>query len=229
VNKRVIVIAASAVAAVLLVIVLALTLGHSSKKAAGTGSAGSAAAVGPPPPVVVPDAAVAVVQGSDEGSAEGSGSATQEAVTPPAPETCTVQIATSPAGAEVLLDRTTVLDATPGSITLPCGTPAKLTIKKAKHVTATRTVTPSPDGTKLSVTLGVGMFSVKVTSSPAGAMITVGGRPKGVTPTAIQLPAHTTQTITLKKDGYVTDTERIVVKSNGISHHVTLKKGGRRR
>ena len=39
----------------------------------------------------------------------------------------------------------------------------------------------------------------------------------------------TTQTITLTKDGYATDTERISVKANGISHHVTLKRGGRRR
>ena len=42
-------------------------------------------------------------------------------------------------------------------------------------------------------------------------------------------PLLATQTITLTKDGYATDTERISVKANGISHHVTLKRGGRRR
>jgi hypothetical protein len=226
-NKRVIVIAASAAAVVILAVVLALTLGgkHGKHAAAGKGSAGSAAVVMPPPPPAI-DAAVAQVTGGDEGSTEGS--ATHEAVTPPKPESCNVTVTTTPAGADVIADRT-VLGHTPGTFALPCGTPTKLTIKKAKYVTTTRNVTPAPEGTKLAVTLGVGTFSVKVTSSPAGAMITVGGRPKGVTPTAIQLPAYTTQTITLTKDGYATDTERISVKANGISHHVTLKRGGRRR
>ena len=92
-----------------------------------------------------------------------------------------------------------------------------------------RSITPEPTGTKIVATLGVATFSVKITSTPAGASITVGGRSKGVTPTAVQLPAYTTQAITLTKDGYQTDTQKVVIKSNGLSHHVVLKRGGRRR
>jgi hypothetical protein len=223
-SKRVIVIAASAAAVVILVIVLALTMGGKHGKRTATGKdKGSAAVVVPPPPAI--DAAV-------EAKQQDSGPATQQVVTPPPPpppQTCTVDVTTTPAGAEVSLEDKTALGATPGTFTLPCGTPTKLIIRKSKYVTASRTVTPTPDGAKLSVALSVGTFSVKVTSSPAGAMITVGGKPKGVTPTAIQLPAFSTQTITLTKDGYVTDSEKVVVKSNGVSHHVTLKRGGRRR
>jgi hypothetical protein len=226
-NKRLLVIAASAAAVVIIAIVLAMTMGGKHKKhvAEGKGSAGSAAVVVPPPVVI--DAAVVQVQGSDTGSADGS--ATQQAVVPPPPQTCNVEVATTPAGAEVSLEDKTVLGQTPGTFPLPCGAATKLTIKKTKYLTVIRSVTPAPDGTKLAVTLGQGMFSVKVTSSPAGATITVSGKPKGVTPTALQLPAFTTQTIVLTKDGYATDAQKVVIKSNGLTHHVTLKKGGRRR
>jgi hypothetical protein len=225
-KKRLIVIAASAAAAVVLALVLALTLGHGKKKhvADHRGSAGSAVqqVVTPPPvvidaavaAVVVPDAAVAAVVAPDAAVAA---------------TTCNVEVATNPAGAEVTLEDKTVLGTTPGTFSLPCGAATKIYIKKAKYLPVLRSITPDADGTKISVSLGIATFSVKITSTPAGASITVGGRSKGVTPTAVQLPAYTTQAITLTKDGYQTDTQKVVIKSNGLSHHVVLKRGGRRR
>jgi hypothetical protein len=211
---------------VILALVLVLTMGHAKKKhatGAHGGSAGSAMAVTPP---VTLDAAVAAVATPDAAVAEGSGSATQQVAKP---DTCDVQVATSPAGAEVILDDKTVLGTTPGTFPLPCGAAAKLYLKKAKYLTVIRAITPAPEGTKVTATLGVATFSVKVTSTPAGATITISGKSKGVTPAAVQLPAFTTQAITLSKEGYQTDTQKVVIKSNGLSHHVVLKRGGRRR
>jgi len=233
-NKKLLVIIASTLLVVTVALVLALTLrgkkkhGPDAKHAAtGSGSAvvvmGGSAEGSQTPAVVVPD-----VHGSGAGSAEGSGSATQQVVTPPPPtsETCQVEVATTPPGAEVSLDDKT-LGTTPGTFQLPCGTAAKLKIQKAKYLGVVRQVTPTAAGTKIAVTLGQGTFSVKITSTPAGATITVGGKSKGVTPTAVQLPAFQTVTITVSKEGYGPDTEKVVIKANGQSHHVVLKKAGR--
>jgi len=46
-------------------------------------------------------------------------------------------------------------------------------------------------------------------------------------PDTVQLPAFQTVTITLSKEGYGPDTEKVVIKANGQSHHVVLKKAGR--
>ena len=76
------------------------------------------------------------------------------------------------------------------------------------------------------VKLGVTMFSLKVTSTPSGATITIAGKSAGVTPTTVKVPSGVS-TITLSKPGYAPDTEKVTAKANGQSHHVTLKKGGR--
>ncbi len=235
-NKRLLVIAAAVVLVVGAAIVLALTMGHGKKKPLAEQHAGSAAVVmmsgsGSAQPavgsgaaqqaVVMPDAAVVEPPPID--------AAAQEAVVvPPKSDTCNVEVATTPAGAEVSLEDKTVLGTTPAKLTLPCGKATKLTIKKPKFLAVIRSVTPTPEGVKVAVTLGVATFALKITSTPAGATIFVGGRSKGVTPTAVQLPAFQTVKITVAKDGYAPDTSNIVMKSNGQSHHVTLRKAGRR-
>lgn len=231
-NKRLIVIVASAATAVILAIVLAVTMsGHKKKHAPeARGSAGSAVQQQVAPPLLPIDAAVAAVTMPDAAAvAVGSGSATQQVAvgSDAKADTCNVEVTTNPPGAEVSLDDKTVLGTTPGTYALPCGAATKLYLKKAKYLTVIRAVTPAPDGTKVAATLGVGQFSVKITSMPAGATITVGGKSKGVTPAAVQLPAFTTQAITLTKDGFQPDTQKVVIKTNGLSHHVVLKKGGK--
>lgn len=227
-NKKLLAIIAG-VLVVGVAVVLALTMGHGKKKSkahVGSGSAalvvmtgsGSARAA-----VVMPatqDAAVIAPAATD--------AATQEAVTPPKTDKCTVEVTTAPAGAEVALDDKTVLATTPATLTLPCGQATKLYIKKAKFLGVIRTVTPTPEGVRVAVALGVATFAVKITSTPAGATILVGGKSKGVTPAAVQLPAFQTVKIVVSKDGYAPDVGNVVIKANNMSHHVTLKKSGRR-
>ena len=226
-NKKLLVIIAAAVVVVGVAVVLALTMGHKKKPPVAEKHAGSAA--------------VAVTTGSGSAQAEvvmptvqdaavvaPPIDAAEQAVTPPKSETCSVEVTTTPAGAEVALDDKTVLGTTPATLTLPCGQATKLNIKKAKFLGVIRTVTPTPEGVKLAVTLGVATFAVKITSTPAGATIFVAGKSKGVTPAAVQLPAFQTVKIVVSKEGYAADVANVVIKANNMSHHVTLKKSGRR-
>ena len=182
-------------------------------------------------------AAIAVPAGSGSGSAiamvqpDGSGSNTH--VEPPpvvdagvaAPQTCAVEVTSQPTGAEVSIDKTTVLGTTPATIDLPCGVETKLFVKKAKYGSTTKAFTASAENTKLLVKIPAPMFQIKVTSVPSGATITVGGKVLGITPSSIKLPAFTTSTITLSKDGFVPDTQKLAPRANNATHSVMLKRG----
>jgi PEGA domain-containing protein len=63
-----------------------------------------------------------------------------------------------------------------------------------------------------------------VTSTPEGATITVGGKVVGITPTTIKLPAFAPTTITLTKEGFLPDTQKLAPRANNVAHSVTLKK-----
>jgi len=140
------------------------------------------------------------------------------------PGKCIVEVTTTPAGADVLVGKQK-LGVTPGSFELPCGSEAKLTIKKASYATADRMIKPAADQpNKLVVKLPRQSSQVKVTSSPPGATVKGGGKTLGVTPTTIQLPAGEPTTLTLTKPGFQSDSERVTPKPNGSSLHVTLKK-----
>jgi hypothetical protein len=76
----------------------------------------------------------------------------------------------------------------------------------------------------LKVSLAKLTFSVKVSTQPAGATITINGKSAGVTPTAIKLPAFETSTLQLTKDGYTAETEKVTPKQNNQTVHVNLKK-----
>ena len=143
--------------------------------------------------------------------------------------TCTVEITSVPSAAEVALDNTRdhVLGTTPTTVELPCGAETKLYLRKAKYVSAVKAVTATAENTKLRVIkLSRPSFALKVTSSPAGATITVGGKSLGVTPTTVKLPAFDAAAITVAKDGYTSDTQRVAIKTNNGAHHVVLKKLG---
>jgi hypothetical protein len=224
------------------IVMLVLTLGGSkqtSQAATGTPSAGSAApAVAPAPPPIepAPEAPPAETGSAQVAAAVPAGSASEakppevEAAVPeveaPKPATaCKVDIRSVPAGADIYVDQQK-LGTAPRTIELPCGTETKLTLKKKSFPTTPRLVTPvAGKANKLVVKLAKTLFSVKVTSTPAGATITSGKKSVGVTPTTIKLPAYEASSITLKKPGYAPDTQRVNPKRNNTSHHVTLKKG----
>jgi hypothetical protein len=139
--------------------------------------------------------------------------------------TCVVDVSSTPSGAEIVLDGN-VVGTTPTALTLPCGVDAKLTFKKSRYLAQTRTVTPNPQGTRpVKVGLARATYSVKVSSSPVGATITLDGKVIGVTPTTVKLPAFETSTLKISKPGYAVDTRKVTPKANNLSVHATLKKG----
>ena len=64
--------------------------------------------------------------------------------------------------------------------------------------------------------------SVMVTSTPSGAMIRVGNKSFGPTPSTIQVSEAESVTVTLAKDGYAPATQRITAVENGSPLHATL-------
>jgi hypothetical protein len=136
---------------------------------------------------------------------------------------CKLDVASAPPGAEIWLDDNQ-LGVTPASIELPCAVEAKLQFKKAKLATLVHAVTPGTD-TIVSVKLAaaaIAAVSLRVTSNPPGATITMAGKVLGITPTTIHLPANGAS-LTLTKDGYTPDTEHVTPKPNA-THNVVLKR-----
>lgn len=146
------------------------------------------------------------------------------AAVPPPSGACFADVTSVPAGAEIVDDQARVIGTTPQKVVLPCGKPVDLVIRKAKLVAANRTVTPTLQGTRLRVTLGKPTFLVKVSSTPAGATITLNGRPLGVTPTTVKVPAFESSVLMIVKDGFATETETVAPKSNGLAVHADLKR-----
>jgi hypothetical protein len=196
------------------------------------------AAVAPPAPsapaAVEPPAAgsaasaASIPAGSDPTAAPTTPSAPSAA--PPAPAAaCFADVVSQPAGAEIVRDQTTVIGTTPQRVALPCGAPIELVIRKARLVPVTRTVTPTPTATPLQVTLVRQTVLVRVSSTPAGATVTLGGKSLGVTPTMVKVPAFEASLLAIAKDGYETETERVAPRANGGSIHAVLKKSDRKR
>ena len=65
---------------------------------------------------------------------------------------------------------------------------------------------------------------IKVSSSPAGASISVNGKSVAVTPTTMKLPAFETSTVTFSKDGYNVESQKVTPKQNNQTVHAQLKK-----
>jgi hypothetical protein len=144
----------------------------------------------------------------------------------PVAQTCAVDVTSVPTGADVTIESSAV-GTTPVTLQLPCGVETKLTFKKGKLAAVTKAITPSADNHALQARFATPMFSVKVTSMPPGATITVRGKVLGITPTTVKLPAFASTSITLSKDGFQADTETIAPRTNNATHFVTLKKASR--
>jgi hypothetical protein len=145
------------------------------------------------------------------------------------PASCRVTIVSTPAGAQIGLENNEVLGTTPGTFDLPCDVETKLYFRKAKYFGVIKPVVANADGVALDIKLQKAVFSLKVTSTPAGATISIGGKPSGLTPSTIKVTAFEATTITIAKDGFAPDSQKVTPKQNNASHHVTLKKNGRAR
>ena len=211
------------VAVLVTVIVIMLTGGKKLKPVGGsTPSTGSAQIAMPATgsdhviaPIVVVDAGVAAIQPTPVQT---------PTPTPTVATTCNVDVTTVPAGADIMLDNATVLGTSPATIPMPCGVAQKVSVKKAKYGSAVKAFTASATATKLTIRIPPPMFSLKVTSLPPGATITVGGKVVGITPTTVRVLAGGTTSITLSKDGYTADTQKIAPRQNNGTHHVILKR-----
>jgi len=160
-----------------------------------------------------PDASVEAVQTPSK----------QEPIVEPTPTDCTLTITSVPAEAEVTIGSDGKGPA-PVTVTLPCGVATKVTLKKARYQTMTREVTPKPKAKPIKIALARTTFTVKVSSSPPGATVTLGGKTLGMTPTTVKVPAFESSVIKIAKDGYAPDMQKVTPKNNSSSVSVTLKR-----
>src|SRR6185503_11962842 len=92
------------------------------------------------------------------------------------------------------------------------------------YQTATRDVTPKPNAKPIKIALARATFTVKVSSSPPGATVTLGGKTLGMTPTTVKVPAFEASTLKIAKDGYTPEMTKVAPKNNNAAVNVTLKK-----
>jgi hypothetical protein len=209
----------------------------------GSAGSGSAQAVVVPPPTTGSDAtgsgsgsAAATGSGSGSGSAEPSpppdGDDTGEEPAPPPPEDgatkigtgqCKVKVTSSPSGSEVVVAGKS-RGRTPLDLAMTCAS-TQIAVRKTHYNTYTKTVKPTTKKTvKLNAKLARVTFTVKVSSIPSGATVLVNGRKSGKTPTAVKVPGFAGTTITLTKDGFANQAERVTAKQNGTAIRMVLKK-----
>ena len=100
----------------------------------------------------------------------------------------------------------------------------KVTLKKARYQSLTREITPKPTSKPIKIALARTTFTVKVTSTPPGATVTLGGKALGTTPTTIKVPAFEPSTLKIAKDGYAPEMSKVTPKNNASAVTVTLKK-----
>lgn len=234
-NKRMLVIIASAVGVAILAIILVLALGGGGDKKPGVApntSDKTDKATPTDKQNVVVTANPTIDAGSETAVVVDAANAVQvtpdPVVAPESPVDCKVSVSSVPSGAEIVIDKA-VVGTTPASLTLPCGAETKLVIRKARFATHTRAVTPKVGSKPIKIALAKNTFSVKVSSTPPGASITVSGKPMGFTPTTVKLPAFEASTLKIAKDGFTADMQKITPKQNNQTVHTTLKRVTKRK
>jgi hypothetical protein len=247
-GPRPIVLASFGGALLLAVIVVVIATGGGSKSGDGSGSASasgstSASASASPgsasgttaatTPATAPDAAMIAGAPAPADAAPAPAAATSiDAGAPSTPPTppgaiagtgCKATFTSTPSGADIVLGGK-VAGATPKTIAVPCAA-ATATFKRPRYQPKDVAFTPTADGVAVSAKLDRPSFTVKVTSTPAGATVTIGGKVIGKTPLTTKQPGFENTTVTFKKDGYATATAKLYAKANGSSVKATLKKG----
>jgi hypothetical protein len=128
----------------------------------------------------------------------------------------------SPRGAEVSWkDQVAIV---PTVLPLPCGIEVSLTFRKANYLDAIRKVTATAGGKPVIARLQKATISIEISSTPAGATISLGKRWLGVTPATIKLPVSSPSVLTLAKDGYEPGTQTIRPADDDRPVHVTLSR-----
>ena len=118
-----------------------------------------------------------------------------------APVTCRLEIATTPTGAALTLDRTSLGNA-PFSGEVPCGA-ATLVARLPQFSTSTRQlklVAGKPQ--KVAVKLARPVHDITILSTPIHAVVKIDGRKVGFTPLSTTIAAFGSHTVTLELEGY---------------------------
>ena len=181
------------------------------------------------PPVTVDAASTAVVPPVvDAAAVEVATPDAAEAAVPdktPPPTDCTVEVSSTPPGAEIVKDKEVLGDdADEGHAAVRRREPS-CSCARAKLGSVTRVV-KATDGMKLKLKLGKTMFSVKVTSTPAGATITVGGKSRRRDADDGEAAGvRSRRRSRSRRPATRADTQKVTPKPNNQAHHVVLKKG----
>ena len=225
-RRRLIVIISSALAIALLGIVLVVVVGGRNKDGKDKPAEGAVddrpipiEHTVAPPVTLPPDAAGAIAEAPDAAAAA---AVAPVDATPPPTADCSVEIVTAPKDVEIAIDNTTKIGTAPGTVQLPCGTEVKLYLRKPGFAGVIKAITPTADMKPVRVVLVRAQFTVKVSSTPAGATISIGGKPMGVTPTVVHLNGFEPVALQLAKDGYAPQEQRLTPKQQNQVVHVKL-------
>jgi hypothetical protein len=179
-----------------------------------------AAAVSPPPPAPCPEPAaqpaaaaaaepaVASAAPAEEAPAEAPAAAEAPGAAAPAPGglgmgECTARVTSSPSGAAISVDGTPA-GTTPTELTgLKCGEPVTVAVAKDRFEPWEKKVSfVAGKGGKVSASLKRPQVKLTVTSTPAGAVVSVGDRPVGKTPVNADVSAYVKSEVTVTLAGY---------------------------
>ena len=136
---------------------------------------------------------------------------------------CTLKLNSDPTGAEVVSDKD-VLGVTPFSIDVACDQPLLLKFRKAKWIGISKTLNPTRKGVSFTARLIKPALSIRITSVPPGATISVNGKAAGVTPASIKAIPGAATTIAVAKKGFVTATKKHTAKANNELVNFVLTK-----
>ena len=135
---------------------------------------------------------------------------------------CDVTFTSTPTGADILIDGT-LAGVTPATVSVACA-PSKVTFRKKGLPSDVKSFKPTKKGITVVGHLSHLMFTVKVTSQPSGATISVNGKSIGKTPSAVKVPAFQTVSISVSKDGFAPLKQPLTAKEDGTAIRFTLKK-----
>jgi hypothetical protein len=233
-KTRLIVILASAAAAIVIVVIAIIATSGGDGKTPEKKPPEKASTTAPPAPTRVETAPPAPIETPPEPPPAPTDDIEMDVKAAVPPETakepepvvdteCTVTIQSVPPQAELSIG-TEVKGPTPQTMTLPCGTAVKVTLKKQRYQTTTRDVKPKANAKPIRIALARTTFTVKVSSSPPGATVTLGGKTLGMTPTTVKVPAFEASTLKIAKDGYAPAMQKVTPKNNSSAVSVTLKR-----
>ena len=227
-SRRVLYIVGGAFAVIAIAIIVVMAMGGSSP-AKSTKPIGSAGVNTNTPTGVAPlgsngsgnavalDAPIAVVGDAGAGPTPTTldAAAADATIEEPVPTStlCTLKLNSDPSGAEVVNDKD-VLGVTPFSIDVACDEPLLLKFRKAKWIGTSKTLKPTRKGVSFTARLAKPALSIRVTSTPPGASVTVNGKPAGLTPATVKIAPGTATTIAVSKKGFVPAAKKHTAKAS---------------